>query len=276
MMRGHYRDTCATSIPLADIHNDTRKKYVDWIRQKQQNQHEQNVVKYWDTKQPVYDERKFCKCATSVIHFRHEINMLVCTKCGVTGVYHGIYDPINVEEDMYNSSTSTLESRVILYTRFLNQFSSHYCNLPENVMNEISLELLRNTSHAPIKASKVAEICRALGYTEYATHANIRISRMFNKQEPLIIPDHIIRRLQYRFNILQEMFIFTNFTSRRKIINFKYITRQFLLMEGEFSLASQFENLKTARFFEEDQRMKQLCERIARNHPNENWRVNSY
>ena len=96
---------------------------------------------------------------------------------------------------------------------------------------------------------------------------SVRIAMMLKRKfhEPVVVLSmDLIDRLVKRFSILLNAFKAQRARNRKKIFNFKFLTKVFLMMEKETELAEVFENHKTRQVLvKENNRVSQTCKGIT-------------
>ena len=90
-----------------------------------------------------------------------------------------------------------------------------------------------------------------------------RIGMILKKKEhepDAVFSEELISRLVERFSKLLDALKKSRCRNRQKVFNFKFITKVFLIMEGEYALSELFQNHKTRTVLRrEDFRLKEGC-----------------
>lgn len=197
--------------------------------------------------------------------FKHEINRLVCTSCGMSRVHVATIDVGGADNNDYHIVNHANDGRLKAYQRFLEQFGEDVVMPSDDVMNDIIVRLHQKNPHlSKVKQTHINEIVIAIGRSDLR-YMSQRLMWLIEKGVVPMMSNALIARLVERFRKMQNVFIHLkprNFKDRIKIINFKFCTRQFLFMERKDTIARQFEGLKTQRLFQEDNRMHDICEYI--------------
>ena len=196
--------------------------------------------------------------------FKHLTNRLVCTSCGLSRVHQNVADGTNVDNNDFHNLNQNVDSRLKAYRKFIEQFSEDVQMPSADTLNAIVAKLIVLNPHlVKIKPVHISEIVTEIGHSELKP-LSLRITWLIERGRVITISSATIQTLLARFREMQDVFIMQRFKGRIKIINFEYLTRQFLFMEHMPDIARQFEGLRTTRLFNEDRRLRDICEHINR------------
>lgn len=150
------------------------------------------------------------------------------------------------ETDSYEKA-ATVHERGPLYRKFLMQFHPDAPDPTDEVIRVVRHELAKVHTLLPskVKPTPIAQILRKAHMPKWAA-LNIRIARIINGQTIPVIPQDLIDRLVHRFVMVTKEFTFTSKNQgRSKNMNYGFLTKHFLLMEGEVKLSESFPVHKT-------------------------------
>lgn len=168
-----------------------------------------------------------------------EESLLMCTECGVTN----FTVVSNNEERAENTDRSkgTPYERAPLYRKYLMQFHENAPDPPQEVIETIYKHLFKvhMMLSTKVKPTPIAQILRAEKLQRWAPYS-VRISKVINKDHIVALTQELIDKLVYRFEKITKAFDKTKLNQRKKIMNFEFLTKQFLLMEDEPELARWF------------------------------------
>jgi hypothetical protein len=161
-----------------------------------------------------------------------------------------------------------------LFLKFLMQFFEDIPDPPSKVIETILHELSKVHIHhtTKVQSTPIGNILRKTNLKEWSWMA-LRIAMMLKRRshEPMpVFSQALISRLMKRFEKLVDALMKSRCRNRKKVFNFKFITKVFLVMENEFSLAELFENHRTRSVIRrEDKRVGDTC-RILQEEMKEN------
>lgn len=234
-----------------------------------------------------YTQKHRCETCNVDLRMKPDDSVLVCTNC------HRVYPFLSLNTDhvdvdyvaqdthqnhIRSTNTGNMDNsmhidngypRANLYRRFLTQFSEGVPDPPQYVFDAILRELsllVHMHSDQKFQPTPIATILRkSPELKDYHVMSN-RISLMMKRRpgEPsLTMSDNLIHRLMERF----KQFVSQNkFRAKKKVSNFRFLTRVFLFMEGEYAKSEMFDNHRTRSvLIQEDRSMKQVVEQIQKN-----------
>lgn len=199
---------------------------------------------------------------------------LVCHACGY--IENLLYCNNDFDCDTLDFCTGPTYDRSPLYRKYLNQFSDRY-DIPENIIKTVydGLNNIHITGNVKIRPTPIINILRKAKMTRWV-HFAVRIAKYFNNESVIPLNDILINRLVKRFEILTTMFLQSTHTSdiKKKILNFEFLTRQFLLMENRPDLAQSFMCHKTRSVLtESDNRLLKIVSRLCDSDTEFSWKV---
>ena len=210
------------------------------LEQHQKNIHFTNLF-FQDSIAPSFVEINKCnKCATTMSFFTQD-HTLMCDKCGNTEYETRLGWDI-MEQDPFSKHTY---NRTPLYRKYLEQFRDDTINPPDHVFQVVINELSKTQMmvSSKVRPTPVTQILRKYGLQKWCFMA-VRITKTINKEPIITIPRALIDRLVNRFKEISTLF--ANYSvQRKKILNFEYLTKQFLLMENEHELSESYHLHKT-------------------------------
>ena len=207
---------------------------------------------------PCFVDRDTCpKCNHQFQQFTRE-SQLICPnpKCG----HHEQLLYCAGDFIQFENKPSKYE-RGPLYRKYLMQFCDSVAPPPPAVIATIMRCLSKVHIMLPSKTkpTPITQILRQQGLQKW-THMAVRISRMIKGEHIPLMSIDLIDRLVQRFNKITEAFALTKRTSRKKILNFEFLTKQFLLMEGRADLSSDYHLHKTrAVLGQAEERLENCC-----------------
>lgn len=193
----------------------------------------------------------------------------VCVGCG--SVRSVLFCPTDYMDEERTKATEY--ERVPLYKKYLSQFHEDTTDPPVEILAVISEEFskVHMMVKLKVKPTPVAQILRTHGLHKWSQMSQ-RICRYLNAEKIAVMSDQLIERLVARFEKVTNAFLGTIQESRKKIMNFEYLTRQFLFMEGRPDLADCFSLHKTREVLRKaDQTMALCCATIGKIFPSDNW-----
>lgn len=231
---------------------------------------------------PVFIQTDRCVYCHHDLLMCDDESILICPKCKRSTKYLQLStDHVDVDyvaQDTHaNHIRSTLTGNVdnmnhlnnkypksSLYHKFLMQFSENVPPPPDSVIEAILHELSKvHIMHSyKIQATPIGNILKKKQLKEWAW-MSIRISLIIKRKEndPMpIFSEDLIQRLLRRFQKLVEVLKQENFRNGKKVFNFKFLTKVFLLMEGEVNMSELFGNNKTRSVLRrDDKKLGQIC-----------------
>lgn len=222
------------------------------------------------------------KCSADLV-INNEESLLICPECHLTYPYLQLstdhVDANHIAQDTsvnHRRSTSTKNvdntvaeetggfPRPALYRKHLYQFSKRV-EPPKPAVLEIILQELSKVhiqSNTKAQPTPVSNILKAKGLQEWCWMAT-RIAIMLRKKphEPeVLFDDQLIDKLVRRYELLLESMKKARQQKNKNVWNFRYLTKNFLTMEGEHELAELFDNHKTRNVLRrEDKRVATGC-----------------
>ena len=197
-------------------------------------------------------------------------SMLTCKSCGNSRIIldHGI-DFIN---DKYINGSNMLYNRSTLYRKYLMQFHENTQNPPDEVINKIYIHLskVHMISKYKIRPTPITNILRKEKMQKWVPFAN-RIAKYMNGEFVVKLDSTLIKVLITRFNKITKVFSEYKMKDRKKIMNFEFLTKQFLLMENRSDLAQWFSCHKTKNVLNyADLNLRKCCD-ILTDTDDMNW-----
>lgn len=232
--------------PLAAKLRDAKAlKQMTFVDQQQLNKLYHNVFRNEAEEDSSlhFVESDACSSCGQPYVFKSQESMMVCDRCG-NACY--VMDSTNDYVDKKPVKTSSY-TRAPNYKKYLLQFHEKTQDPPQEVINTILTHL--NKVHVMLpckyKCTPIAQILRDQKMHKWSHHA-VRISKIITGQPVVKLSDEVIERLLYRFNRMMNAFHHSNGNKKKKkIMNFEFLTKQFLYMENLGHLAACFENHKT-------------------------------
>ena len=87
-----------------------------------------------------------------------------------------------------------------------------------------------------------------------------------------VFSEELIRSLMRRFERLLHVMTTSRGRNRKKLFNFKFLTKVFLIMEGEYALSEMFECHRTRTVLRrEDRRVGEICAELRGMVEEEGW-----
>ena len=205
-----------------------------------------------------------CKRCQLGMLYQASASLCVCPACGNSKqlIHFDSSEPIEFK----GRKRKNTYNRVPLFSKFVKQFSKTLDPLDPKTLAGL-LKHIRNKHSSPLKLAKPTPIANFLRSERLGSlmHCALRICKALNGEKIPLFEDDLIDRLCDRFAILTAVLKDMDLKDKKKIMNFEYITKQFLLMENEIELASCFLNHKTREIVvEADLRFFLCCEHINR------------
>ena len=207
-------------------------------------------------------------------------SQLSCPRCGVS-----VYYPDGTEgrhsqavHSGTNSGTSSTQNvgydRAQLYRKHLEQYTGNGMLVPENVLDVVKLALHNIHVMRPSKCrpTTIVKILKDRGLPQWCKHA-VRICRHICGRSSGELPSYLVEKLMARFHILVRVYNKEN-AQRSKFLNFDFLTKQFLHMEGLGDVATLFQFQKTKEVeLRAESRLSGLCELAAKETGDASWKV---
>ena len=216
---------------------------------------------------PCFIDRDICKkCNVDFINLSEE-SMNICPSCG-HNEHHLFCKSDFIESE--DGRKQTYE-RSPLYRKYLMQFHEDAIDPPTDVLEKIYKQLSKIHIMLPskVKPTPIIQILRDEGLTKWVPFS-IRIVKKINQEPIAKLSDELIDRLVLRFQKITKAFTFTKNKNRKKILNFEFLTKQFLLMENRADISEWFGVHKTRQvLFNADKRLQECCKII--NDDTLNW-----
>lgn len=205
-----------------------------------------------------------CKRCMETMVYQASTSLCVCPSCGFS---QQIMQCESSELIEYKGRTrKNTYSRVPLYGKFVKQFSKASDPLDAKTLSSL-LKHIRNKHSEYLKVAKPTPIANFLRSERMGSlmHCALRICKTLNAEPVPLFDDPLIDCLCDRFAILSAVLKDMDLKDKKKIMNFEYITKQFLLMEKKKEMADCFLNHKTRDIVvEADLRIFLCCEHINR------------
>lgn len=180
-------------------------------------------------------------CETCEIDQMHcvEESLLICPRCGNTNITVLSNDDDKI--DGCDRGKTTPYERSPLYKKYLLQFHENAPNPPSNVISIIYKHLFKvhMMLSTKVKPTPIAQILRSENLQQWAPYS-VRISKIINKEKIACLPNELVEKLVNRFEQITKAFDNTKLKQRKKIMNFEFLTKQFLFMENRPDLAQTF------------------------------------
>jgi len=236
---------------------------------------------------PVFIQTDRCTECDDDLKYHEEESVMVCPRCNRSYAHlqlstdHVDVDYIGQDTNSNHtrstptggvdkmSTTNTAYAKPNLYRKFLMQFSDSVPTPPDAVIEVILREMSKVHLHHSSKAqpTPIGAILRKCKMKQWAW-MSVRIAMMIKMRPDETVPvfcqtliDRIIARFEKLVTALQR----TRCRNRQKVFNFRFLTKVFLVMEGEYALSELFENHKTrAVQLREDRRMTAGCRILER------------
>lgn len=195
----------------------------------------------------------------------------LCVECGVV---NDTLDPgTDYVNDIIGKIKNTTYNRNELYRRYLTQYHESKKNPPQFIINIIYKHMTKVHigSNCKIKQTPVTNILRKEKLHKWIPYA-CRISKFMNNEFIVKLSTQLIDKLVERFKKITEVVNKQGFKNRTKILNFEYLTKQFLLMDGQDDLAQWFMCHKSKKILmPADENLRKCCD-ILKETDCFNWR----
>lgn len=198
-------------------------------------------------------------CGASMLEDSIE-SKISCEACGTTG--RVMYAQAGSEHANTSDKNSQYD-RIPLFLRYLKQFELGAVHIPEAVLHTVTAGLFdaHMLIHAKCRQAPAIEILRRSGNGKWCTQV-LRICRMLNPDRPPDIPRAVIEEVYVRFTILSAV-VKTAITIKSKFLNFEFLAKQFLIMDGQHKWAEQFSFHKTKTvLIRAESRLNEICQAI--------------
>lgn len=215
---------------------------------------------------PVYIQTDRCTRCGHDFQIRTEESLVVCPNCALSSKFLQLFtDHMDTEgfaQDTHaNHVRSTATGNVdnmshnddypkpSLYEKFLLQFSNKVPKPPAKVKEVILREFSNvHIQHgSKVQPTPVGNILRKHNLKEWAWMSTL-IGMMLKFEDNVPLPsfsdERIARYVKYLENLIDALKR-TRCRNRKKVSNFKFLTKVFLTMDGDFATAELFENHKT-------------------------------
>jgi hypothetical protein len=220
---------------------------------------------------PVFINTNVCTKCRSTVHIRTAEGSSVCYQCASSSTI--LSDNHELSANINKRRVSTKYNRLPLFRKFLMQFHTDMEPPPEHVISRLYFHFNKVHILLPVKVkpTPICQILRKEGLQKWCPMA-IRIAKMMN-DEPLVeFDDELVDRLTYRFDRISEIYQTTKSTERKKILNFEYLTRHFLVLEGHPEKALVFNLHKTRSVLTNaDNSFRRCCAQLKTLDPDTNW-----
>jgi hypothetical protein len=194
----------------------------------------------------------------------------VCTRCGSTSDYIHC-DTDYIEGDI--PDRSVIYNRTPLYRKYLSQFHEGVKNPPLTVLDILRMELSKNycLAGAVIRPTPIIAILKRNKIQNWSWMVG-RITRILNGEQVLSLSSRLIQKLVDRFDKINKLTTTQDgVKDQKKILNFEFLTKQFLLMENEHIISENYHLHKTRSVLcKADTRFRKLCDILQRD-DDRNW-----
>lgn len=211
-------------------------------------------------------------CSDCKQHFVFDVrsHKASCPSCGISK------NIIYCKQDMKRDYQTYVYRRIPLYRRFLKQFSIKIKEIPRHVIETCYNDLLniRTPTDIKVRVTPILSILRKHKLQQW-TYMSIRITKELNNQPIPLLTEDQISVLGHRFCLINRAFISLS-KERKKILNFEYLTKQFLYMEGLTELADKFTYHKTKAVLDMANSLMSACiDYLYKHdlHENLNWKL---
>ena len=204
-------------------------------------------------------------------------SQLSCPSCGLS-----VYYPDSTEGKTSQAACTTTTvglastqhvtyDRSQLYRKHLEQYMCESTDIPQSVIDVVktSVGSTRATKCTPTMVGKILKEKQMSKWCKYS----VRISRQLCERPMGRLPSLTFEKLMRRFKILVSAYN-KDTQSRCKFLNFDFVTRQFLCMEGEHDLCKLFNFQKTKDVeLRSEAKFSRWCELAAQETGDTTWRV---
>lgn len=203
---------------------------------------------------PCFVDREVCPSCNTHLVTKTQESVLSCPKCG-----HTEYVIQSNTEYSDGGEKHNHYERGPLYQKYLMQFHEDAPDPPQEVIDTVyrHLSKVHIMLSTKVKPTPIAQILRDEKLQQWAQFS-VRIAKYINSEPIPSLSGELIGRLVSRFNKITQAFAITKMKKRKKIMNFEFLTKQFLFMENRPDLAEWFCCHKTRLV------LKQADSRLAR------------
>lgn len=200
--------------------------------------------------------------------------ILSCEECGLSIIYQ---ENSETKQFMNGSEPSvTVYDRVMLYKKHIEQYTNAKVTIPETVIDEVRRLLfnVKINSSSKCKAPLISKMLKENKLGKWSKHS-VHISRLVTHGTKEMLSPSIIEKLVRRFDILNR-YHREDLTQKCKFMNFDFVTKQLLYMEGYSEIAKLFPTHKTADVEGRAQnRLSVICKKVLaeRQDGDTNWFV---
>lgn len=230
---------------------------------------------HYENSAPSFLDQETCHNCKGSLLISGSDSMAICSACGESNPF------LHCSADyMEHESSKVVEyERTPLYRRYLTQFHKDAENPSYDILSVVYNEL--STIHmmlsCKVKPTPVTQIMRKYSHHKWA-HMAQRLCKFINSEKIPMLSSELIDKLVCRFNKISDAFLETSKQqNRKKIMNFEYLTRNFLKMEGMQSDADCFGLHKSRSVVDNaDQILGKCCRHIINNNqacPGESWTI---
>ena len=219
---------------------------------------------------PCFIDKETCKACRKEFLFNVRESMLVCPGCGAANTL--IYCKTDYNENVEQNKNPY--ERSPLYRKYLMQFHEDANPVPPDVINAVykHLSKVHIMLTSKVKPTPIAQILREEGLQKWTPFA-VRITKIINKEHIVALPQDLIDRLVERFDKISQAFTSCKAKERKKIMNFEFLTKQFLHMEQRHDLAEWFCCHKTRKVLQQADVRLLKCSRELDSTDTVNWDV---
>jgi len=220
---------------------------------------------------PCFVERELCANCNKEFVLVSQESIVVCPECGDSE--HLIYcnsdfiENVDVKSNQYE--------RGPLYRRYLMQFHENAPVPPPDVINIVYKQLskVHIMLSTKVKPTPIAQILRDEKLQKWTPYS-VRIAKYINNEPIVSLPQDLLERLVMRFEKITKVFTVTKQKHRKKIMNFEFLTKQFLHMENRPDLAEWFACHKTRLVLKQaDTRLRRCSKQLEETDKEFKWNV---
>ena len=205
-------------------------------------------------------------------------SQLSCPMCGVSVYYPDGTEGRNSQAIHAGSACTTGSSggydRIQLYRKHLEQYADSSFSVPDEVIDQVrqSLQALQLTRSNKCRPTLITKILKETRLGQWCKHS-LRICRRICGKPSSELQPKLIDLLMARFNIILKVYN-RDSAQRGKFLNFDFLTKQFLCMEGYYEEASLFSLNKTKEVeLRAEGRLAVLCELALAETSDTSWKV---
>lgn len=226
---------------------------------------------------PVFINTNSCVVCQSTLQIRTHEASAVCPECATSHTI--LSDNHELSSSIHRKTLNSKYNRAPLYRKFLTQFHEDVEPPPQEVISRLYWHLNKVHIMLPmkVKPTPVCQILRKEGYQAWC-YMSIRITKIMNREPIVTFTTPIIEKLLYRFDKVSGVYQKLKAQDRKKILNFEYLTRHFLMMDGLPEKAMMFNLHKTkAVLSNADYSFSRCCQHLQEHDTEHNWKyVRSY